>query len=76
MTTEGYHRFSFMFGRGGGGEGYSAATGNFTIRFHYILHTQVRIDSASGIYVFLSDSTFALQIVQDVVETLRTDRPS
>ena len=37
-TTEGCHRFSFMFGRGGWGEGYSAAIFNFTTRCHQFLH--------------------------------------
>ena len=40
MTTEGFHRFSFMFGRGGSGQGCSAATCNFTTRCHSILHTE------------------------------------
>ena len=40
MTTEGYHRFSFMFGRWGWGEGCSAATCNFNFRCHLILHTE------------------------------------
>ena len=39
MTTEDYHRFSVMFGRGGWGEGCSAATCNFTTRCHWILHS-------------------------------------
>ena len=39
MTTEGCSMFSLMFGRGGGGEGYSAATWNFPTRCHYIRHT-------------------------------------
>ena len=38
MTTEGDHRFSFMFG--GWGEGCSAATCNFTTRCHSILHCE------------------------------------
>ena len=40
MKTESFHRFSIMFGRGGWGEGYSAATCNFTTRCHLILHTE------------------------------------
>ena len=43
MKTEGYHRFSFMFERGGWGEGCSAVTCNSTTRCHCIQHTAILI---------------------------------
>ena len=75
MTTEGFHRFCFMFGRGGWGEGCSAATCNFTTRCHYILHTEP-LSNLSLWHVKLYESFLCGWSVHLPPQSLQTPSPS